>query len=182
MPTPVQHKKNTWKILWDTNVTSVAAPAAGGGKDNRELVTAAELEDLDDRARVIRVIGDIHFVVGEATVATESAWLAFGLGVVPGGFIDDQIALSSLADIQDFPWMWLRTFMFYGASQITGEIGSNENGFGGGNGIDRHVDVKSGRLMEEGSRLVLFTDIRNNDASVARTLDYSVNLRILLQA
>ncbi len=177
MARPVARKKLVWRVLWDTAETLIVAAAGAATTDVRNLITQAELEDLDDEATVVRVVGDVHYIVEESVAATGPYQVFFGVTRREQASVAG-MDLSLVASVQDTEWSWLRSRAVWGAS--TSSLGGANDGAGGF--LTAHVDVRTKRKLDGGDQLSWITTLNNDDATASATLRMVVNLRILLQA
>ncbi len=102
-----------WRVFWaePNDLQQVLmGPIASGvtAANSRNLVTASELEDLDDNALVKRVVGTFYFFFQNDTdpAASLGEW-----SVHAGIYVtEENTSFSPVTpqDVQDVRWSWLR--------------------------------------------------------------------------
>lgn len=178
MARPVARKKLVWRVLWDTAETIITATAGNATSDVRDLVTQAELEDLDDEATIVRVVGDVHYVVTETVADVGPYQLFFGV-MVREQSTTVGTDLSSVANVQDTAWSWLRTRALWGNGAGTVIGGANDSN---GDFLTAHVDIRTKRKLGGGDRLSWVTTLSNAASTASANVRMVLNLRILVQA
>jgi len=180
----VARVKPVWRVFWDQVGTFNAMGAAAGVEDNAsvDLITAAEVEDLDDSCLVKRIVGEVHFafIAADGAAALGMEWYRMGLLVEDDQYANTTMQLSSAADAQDAPWLFLRTY-FGGGTGLSNE-GGNTLAPGGqmGGVLSTHIDIKVARRLRAGDTLRLKQIARAE--TVSWLCRYNINLRILLEA
>ncbi len=180
----IQRVKPVWRVFWDAvGSTQIISGAAGSPASNsHDLVTAAEVEDLDDNCLVKRIVGEITFVVFPQTPAEaiDQWWFHLGFMVEDDQYDATTFQPNSAVDVQDAPWMWLRANYGVGSSVTRdgGNAGSPVTDVGGI--LSAHIDIKVARKMRAGDVLRLKTVGQGDIANWS--IRYHTNLRILLEA
>ena len=157
MSRPVKRVQYTWKVLWDSFAVPSTISAAGGATASStiQLITQAELEDLDDSAKVKRVVGEIYWFAQAQDGSSSLSIGMYSMGIVVNtSAVQPSFTLSSPSDAQDNPWAWLRNYMFTG-SAISNEGGNVINQCDAGGLVSAHVDIPVNRRLGEGDRLLL---------------------------
>ncbi len=179
----VQRKKPVWRVYWDGlgAQNSLSATAAAAAFTSHNLITASEVEDLDDDVVVKRIVGEISWYIG--AVDEESAlgtiWMNMGILVENEQYDSDTLTVNTAEDAQDGRWAWLRAY--YGS----GTTNSNEGGNAiqpltdSGGILSTHVDIKVARKLRGGDEMRLKVAALANEQNWV--LKYRINLRLLLE-
>lgn len=180
----VQRVKPVWRVFWDQVGTFNVMSASAGAESNasHDLVTAAEVEDLDDNCLLKRIVGEISFffLAADGGSAVGMEWFRMGILVEDEQYANTTFQLSSAADAQDGAWMFLRTY-YGGGTAISNEGGNAMQPLTDGGGLlSTHLDVKVARKLLAGSALRL--KLIGRAETVAWNINYSINLRMLIEA
>lgn len=114
MSRPVARKKLVWRTLWESGSSGdIVVPATGiQANFTRTLITEAEVEDLDDEATLLRVVGEFQWFAWNDTTAVDLPMV-----VTAGMLVREEIDASSNTPdmmspdaIEEYPWMWIRTW------------------------------------------------------------------------
>ncbi len=180
----VQRVKPVWRVFWDgVGANQIMTGTAGAaGASNDDVITAAEVEDLDDNCLVKRIVGEISWLITptDGTSALGLFWVHMGLLVEDTQYDATTLAPSDAGDAQDAPWMWLRTY-FGAGSAIAFEGGNaHRDTTDGGGLLSTHIDIKVARKLRNGDALRLKVFGRADTA--AWTVLYHTNLRVLIEA
>ncbi len=184
MPNKVARVKPVWRVFWDSlgSDHDVFATANNDGFAAHDIITAAEVEDLDDNVLLKRIVGEVSFNVNsqDNIAAIGKYWICFGLLVEDTQYDAGTMALSTAPDAQDAPWLWLRTY-YGGGSLRSFEGGNNLQPLTDGGGLlSTHIDIKVARRLRAGDTVRLKVQARAQDSDWRVT--YCVNLRVLLEA
>lgn len=175
----------TWRTFWSTPSELqqvLMGPIASGGTGAvvRNLVTAAELEDLDDSALVKRVVGTFYFFFQNDTDpgAVLGEWSTHaGIYLAEE---DSAFSPNTPANVQDIRWSWLRQWSGTG-SGIANE-GGNYARFDQSTGfLSASIDVGVNRRMREGDELKFSVSASCISGADTWNLFTKTNLRILLE-
>ncbi len=176
--------KPVWRVFWDAvgAEQTMSGAIATGANASHDLITAAEVEDLDDNVLLKRVVGEISWWLTptDGSSALGTMWLHMGMLVEDTQYDASTFTPSAANDAQDAPWLWLRAAYGTGSAQ-TFEAGNavKNNGALGGI-VSQHIDVKVTRRLRAGDALRLKLNGRAETA--AWTINYHVNLRMLLES
>lgn len=180
----IQRVKPVWRVFWDQvgSDRNIGEAAGTFSTASLDLVSAAEVEDLDDNCLVKRIVGEIsfYFTAQDGSSAVGKEWLSMGLMVEDTQYATSTFMPSEPADAQDAPWLWIRNY--YGGGTAVSHEGGNAMGplTDGGGILSTHIDVKVARKLRAGDALRL--KVIGQAETVAWRVNYRVNLRILLEA
>ncbi len=175
----------TWRVFWAgpaalQQILIGNAASLATATNVRNLVTAAELEDLDDSALVKRVVGTFYFFFQNDTdpAAALGEWsLHAGIYLAEEG---TAIAPTSAVLAQDISWSWLRQWSGTG-SGIANE-GGNYARFDQSTGyVSASIDVGINRRMREGDELKFAVAASCVSGADTWNVFEKSNLRILLE-
>ncbi len=175
----------TWRVFWAEpnalqNILFGNFASGVTAQVARNLVTAAELEDLDDSVLVKRVVGTFYFFFQNDTdpAAALGEW-----AVHAGIYVAEESSTFSPntpAQVQDVRWSWLRQWSGTG-SGIANE-GGNYARFDQSTGfLSASIDVGVNRRMREGDELKFSVGASCISGADTWNMFEKSNLRILLE-
>lgn len=163
MSRPVARKKLVWRTSWESgSSTELIAPATGvQATSTRTLITEAEVEDLDDEATLLRVVGEFQWFAWNDTTAVDLPMVCVA-GLLVREEIDAATTTPDLMSpdaIEEFPWLWLRTWTGL-PDQVSTQIQHDCTDSGQDGGALEKFDIRVKRKLRNGDQLMMYFTCR----------------------